>query len=67
MEHEKSGKTLAKLVLRIPGAEEIDDTREEDSFGDTQHDTDSEQTVVVLHRGCRGADRAPYSSSTADV
>ena len=67
MEHEKSGKTLAKLVLRIPGTEEINDAREENGFGDAQHDTDSKQTVVVLNRGCRGADTTPYSSSTADV
>lgn len=40
LEHEESSEALAKFVLCIPSAEEVDHSREEDGFSDTEEDSD---------------------------
>lgn len=52
LKHEEGGKALSKFVFGIPGAEEVDDTGEEDGFGNTEEDTDDEKTCIALDGSC---------------
>ena len=67
LEHEERCQTLAQLVLGVPGTEEVDHSGEEDSFGDTEEDTDGEEAFVAMDSGSEGADGSPDHSGAADV
>ena len=67
LEHEQSGKTLAKLVLCVPCTEEVDDTGKEDGLGDTKEDTNSQKTCIALNSCSQCAYCTPNNSGGADV
>lgn len=67
LEDKEDRKPLSKLVLGVPCAEEVDDSREEDCFGDTQENAEGKEGAVVLGGGRGAAYTAPYYGGAADV
>lgn len=67
LEHEEGRETLAELVLGVPGAEEVNNTGEEDGFRHTEEDADDEETFITLNGGGKCADSSPDDGGRADV
>ena len=54
-------------MLGVPAAQQIEDTREEGSFGDTQQNPYSNQLTKAVHGGSRSRDDGPDTSPDGQI
>lgn len=67
LENVESSKTLSELLLSIPSTQEVDYTREEDSFSNTQEYSDDKESMVCLDGGGRGTDGSPNGRGRTNI